>query len=404
MRLPGNGRGAPGAQGQGRPVRDPVETRRFQRQVIAVLVVLDIILAFLVSGRFFFRVDLSRNGIYTLSAATKSMVADLPEPLSITYYVSDTLRSRSLFPSQIEDLLNEYATWSRGRVSVSSVDPSKTRQPVNVEALGVSARQMQVVDRDQVNLATVYSGIVIQYLDRVAALPFVSDLATLEYDLSSQIRALVANRARTIGVLLGDSRRSLGQDYRYLQQELGFQFKVREVQRGAEIPADVGVLFVIGTRDMNDQSAFAVDQFIMRGGKVLFGVDPVDVDLASGLAARVNSNTAVEDSLAEYGARVRPEILLDTLNRRISFSVQQGRYMVVPYPEWVAASSRNADSSHPITARFGGLDVYWAAPVEPIEREGVKCRGARQDLAERLGDEGALRNQSDGRPDHEGPS
>jgi gliding-associated putative ABC transporter substrate-binding component GldG len=353
--------------------RDPVGTRRFQRRVVALLVALDIILAFLVSSRFFFRVDLSRNGMYTLSAASKSMVSSLPEPLSITYYVSDTLRSRSLFPSQIEDLLNEYATWSGGRVSVISMDPSRSRQPANVEALGISARQMQVVDRDQVNLATVYSGIVLRYLDRNAALPFVSDLTTLEYDLSSQIRALVANRARIIGVLLGDARKSLGQDYRYLQQELGFQFKVQEVQRGAEVPAEISVLFVIGTRDMDDASTFPVDQFIMRGGKALFAVDPVDVDLASGLVARVNATTAVEDSLAAYGARVPPQIVLDTLNQRISFSVQQGRYMVVPYPAWVSAAARYANSSHPITARFGGLDLYWAAPVEAIQRDGVRA-------------------------------
>ncbi len=359
------------ARATGHQPRSPVKTRELQRRVIALLVVLDMLLAFLVSARFFFRADLSRNGIYTLSAATRSMAAGLPEPLSITYYVSDTLRSRSLFPSQIQDLLDEYATWSRGRISVRAVDPLKSGQPGNVESLGVQARQMQVVERDQVNVATVYSGIVLRYLDRVAALPFVSDLSTLEYDLSSQIRALVSARTRTIGVLLGDARRSLGQDYRYLQQELGFQFKVQEVERGNAIPAEVGVLFVIGTHDMDDAATFAVDQFIMRGGKVLFAVDPVDVDLAAGLAARVNKNTAVEDSLGVYGARVTPEIVLDTLDQRISFSIQQGRYMIVPYPAWIAVAARNADATHPITARFGGLDLYWAAPVTPIERQGV---------------------------------
>ena len=356
-----------------RPRRNPMETRRFKRRVIALLVVLDMLLAFLVSARFFFRADLSRNGIYTLSAATRSMVASLPEPLSITYYVSDTLRGRSLFPSQIQDLLDEYATWSRGRIIVRALDPLKSGQGVNVESLGVRARQMQVVERDQVNLATVYSGIVLRYLDRVAALPFVSDLSTLEYDLSSQIRSLVSARTRTIGVLLGDSRRSLGQDYRYLQQELGFQFKVQEVERGAPIPAELGVLFVIGTRDMDDSAAFAVDQFIMRGGRVLFAVDPVDIDLAAGLVARVNKNTEVEDALGVYGARVAPEIVLDTLDQRISFSVQQGRYMIVPYPAWISVAARNTDATHPITARFGGLDLYWAAPVEPIERQGVSA-------------------------------
>lgn len=360
--------------GEKRAVRDPVEARRFQRRVITCLVILDVLLAFLVSARFFFRVDLSRNHVYTLSQTSKDIVAGLPEQLTITYYVSDTLRSRSLFPAQIADLLDEYATWSRGRVSVASVDPLKAKLSATVESLGVSAKQMQVVDRDQVNLATVYSGIVLSYLDRTATLPFVSDLTTLEYDLSSQIRALVANRSRTIGLLLGDSRASLAQNYRYLQQELAYQFKVQEVQRGAEIPADINVLFVLGTHDMDDFSAFRVDQFIMRGGRVLFAVDPVDVDLAAGLKASVNKNSAIEDILGYYGVRVRSELVLDALNQKISFNVQQGRYMIVNYPQWVAVSVKNVEQTHPITARFSGLDLYWPSPLETIERQGVQAQ------------------------------
>lgn len=354
--------------------RDHGEKQRFQRRIIACLVVADILLAFLVSARFFFRIDMSRNAIYTLSAASKGVVAGLPEQLSITYFVSDALRSRYPFPSQIEDLLDEYATWSRGRISVTSIDPSRGRPSVSPESAGVMPRQMQVVDRDQVNLATVYSGIVMQYLDRTAALPFVSDLTTLEYDITSQMRALVQNRPRTIGILLGDSRRSLAQNFRYLRQELSFQFQVREVERGAEVPADVPVLFVIGNRDIDDNAMLRIDQFIMRGGKALFAVDSVDVDLAAGLAATVEKNHVVEDALAQYGVRVDDALVLDVLNQKISYSVRQGQYMVSPYPFWVALSGRDVSATHPITARFAGLDLYWPCPIGIIERQGVSAQ------------------------------
>jgi gliding-associated putative ABC transporter substrate-binding component GldG len=353
---------------------DPVQTRRLQRRVIACLVVLDVLLAFLVSARFFLRADLTHNHVYTLSKTSKDTVAGLPEQLSITYYVSDTLRGRSLFPSQVSDVLDEYATWSRGHVSVTSLDPSKAKEPTGMEALGVTAKQMQVVDRDQVNLATVYSGIVLRYLDRTAALPFVSDVSTLEYDLTSQIRTLVADSSRAVGVILGDERQSLGQNYKYLQQELASQFKLRTIPRGDEIPADISALLVIGTRNIDDFAAFRVDQFLMRGGKALFAVDPVEVDVASGLKASPNPSTAIEDALGYYGVRVQPQIVMDVLNQKISFNVQQGRYMIVNYPQWVTVSGRNVDASHPITARFAGLDLYWPCPLEPITRQDVTAQ------------------------------
>jgi gliding-associated putative ABC transporter substrate-binding component GldG len=359
--------------GNARPA-DPVQTRRLQRRVIACLVVLDVLLAFIVSARFFLRVDLTRNHLYTLSKTSKDIVAGLPEQLSMTYYVSDALRGRSQFPSQVSDVLDEYATWSRGRVSASSVDPSKAKVVTSMESLGVTARQMQVVDRDQVNLATVYSGIVLRYLDRTAVLPFVSDISTLEYDLSSQIRALVADRSRSIGIILGDKRQSLGESYTYLQRELASQFKLRTIAVGNEIPADISTLLVIGTLDVDEPTAFRVDQFIMRGGRVLFAVDPVAVDLAAGLRASLTPGTAVVDALGYYGVRVQPQIVMDVLNQKISFNVQQGRYMIVNYPQWVTVSGRDVDASHPITARFAGLDLYWPCPLEPITRQDVTVR------------------------------
>jgi gliding-associated putative ABC transporter substrate-binding component GldG len=362
-----------GGTNEGSPA-DAARTRRLQRRVIACLMVLDVILALLVSARFFTRIDLTRNHASTLSRTTKDIVAGLPEQLSITYFVSDSLRNRSAFPAQVIDVLDEYATWSRGRVTVAAVDPSKARGGASAEALGVSPRQMQVVDRDQVNLATVYSGIVLRYLDRTATLPFVSGIATLEYDLSSQIRALVADRTRTVGVLLGDSRQSLSQGYKYLQQELGFQFKVRELARGDQVPSDISALLVIGTRDLDEPAVYCVDQYLMRGGKVLFAVDPVEVDLSAGLKAAPMAGTAVEDALGYYGVRVKPQIVLDAVCQKIPFNVQQGRYMIVSYPPWVTVSGRDVDAAHPITARFAGLDLYWPCPLETVARAGIEAR------------------------------
>ncbi|HET6486224.1 MAG TPA: GldG family protein [Spirochaetia bacterium] len=351
---------------------DPARRRRIERAVVTALVIADLALALLVSGRYFFRADLSRNAAYTLSAASKSVLAALPERVTITYYVSDLLRNRYPFPSEVEDLLAEYAGWSGGRISITSEDPSKSRRPLNLAALGVSGQQMQVVQRDQVNLATVYSGIVLQYLDRSSTIGFVSDLSTLEYDLTSRIRALVANRKDTLGLLVGDARKSLSQDYGLLARSLAAQYQIQEVQRGGSIPPEVSVLFVLGTRDIDPPSMLAIDQYLMGGGKALFAVDPVDVDLGGGLAATVNKNQAVESALAAYGVVVRPQLVLDVLNQRLSFSTGQGSYRIINYPHWITISGKDVDQTQPVTARFAGLDLYWPSPLELQSRPGVR--------------------------------
>jgi ABC-type uncharacterized transport system involved in gliding motility auxiliary subunit len=233
---------------------------------------------------------------------------------------------------------------------------------------------MQVVEREETTVATVYSGIVIQYLDRSEALPFVADLSTLEYDLSSKIRALVSGSQRTVGILIGDAQRSLQQNFRYLQQELSAQFQLSEVQKGKEVPADVSVLFVIGSRDLDAFDMLPVDQFVMRGGRAMFAVDSVDVNLSAGLAATVSPGKSLAAALAGWGVRVKDSLVLDTLNQRMSFRMQQGQYMVVNYPHWVTVSDRDVAKDNPITSRFAGLDLYWPCLLEIAAVPGVEAQ------------------------------
>jgi ABC-2 type transport system permease protein len=351
--------------------RDAASVKRRQRAILVALVAADLVLAAAVSARFFFRVDLSRNRMYTLSAASKSIVAGLQEPLSITYYVSDKLRGRYPFPAQVEDLLNEYAAVSRGKVAVHSLDPARAGTPVRPEQLGIVAQQMQVVEREETTVATVYSGIVVQYLDRSEALPFVTDLATLEYDLSSKVRAVVANSRRTVGILLGDTSRSFEQNFRYLLQEMSAGFDLRPVDKGAEVPPEVPVLLVIGSKDMDEYDVLAVDRFLMRGGRALLAVDSVEVNLAQGLAANVNQKKAMAEALARWGVTVRDELVLDTANQRLSFRMQSNQYMIVNYPHWVTVLGQDVSRQNPITSRFAGLDLYWPCVLEISPPAGV---------------------------------
>ena len=352
-------------------MREAGSTQRRQRAILGALLAADLILAAAVGTRFFFRLDLSRNRMYTLSATSRSIVAGLQEPLRITYYVSDKLRSRYPFPAQVEDLLNEYAAVSRGRLTAASVDPARSKTPIRPEQLGIVAQQMQVVEREESTVATVYSGIVIQYLDRTEALPFVTDISTLEYDLSSRIRAAVSGSARVVGVLLGDAQKSPEQNYRYLQQELAARFELRLVEKGKPIPADLSVLLVIGSRDIDAVDMLAVDQYVMRGGKALLAVDSIEVNLAGGLAASANPNTAMADALSAWGVKVEAELVLDSINQRISFRAQQNQFMVVNYPHWVTVSSKYVARDNPLTSRFAGLDLFWPCLLEIAEQPGV---------------------------------
>jgi ABC-type uncharacterized transport system involved in gliding motility auxiliary subunit len=218
----------------------------------------------MVSGRLWFRLDLTKGKLYTISAVSRNLHQDIPDQVRITYYLSDKLKSIHPMPGEIEDLLREYAGFSRGKIQLTVRDPAKAKITSQVEQLGIMPQQIQTMEQDQASVMTVYTGIVIEYLDQIDTLPVVFSLETLEYDLTSRIRSMVRGDTRLLGVMLGDNSKSWNDDYRQLQTtcvQAGYQF--RPINPGEDIPETVTVLMVLGGVETFDEAAlYQIDRYI----------------------------------------------------------------------------------------------------------------------------------------------
>jgi ABC-type uncharacterized transport system involved in gliding motility auxiliary subunit len=271
-------------------------------------------------------------------------------------------------PQEISDLLEEYAAHSRGKIKYLRRDPSGGDLAQAVEDMGVIPQQISLIEKNEETWVTVYTGILIEYLDRQEVLPVVFSLDTLEYDLSSRIRSLVREREREAGILLGSPSLQRPQDYNLLNQELSFSgYRIRLLNAGEEIPDTLPVLFVIGgAEDLDEWALYRIDRYVRGGGKVLFALNGVFVDYQRGLEARPVQDRGLLAMLAAYGVVVRPVLVLDTQALNLSYQIQSRNGFIqqrlIRYPEWI--SVRNNNSLHPVTAMFNGLDVYWASPLE----------------------------------------
>ncbi|HAE21872.1 MAG TPA: ABC transporter [Spirochaetaceae bacterium] len=318
------------------------------------------------STRFFFKLDLSEGKAHTLSEAARTLYKDLPDTLRISYYISQSLKDKHPGPAAIEDFLHELASVSRASIRVRIIDPSK--DPSEAESFGVAAQQLQVVERSEQRVALVYTGIVVEYLDRYETIPALIDTSTLEYDLVKAVRKLVRNSSATAGFLVGDADKSLANDYPSLVatlQRAGYQ--AQELQRGQPIEAGLSVLFVLGNAALDRYDAYFVDQYLMSGGKVFFAIKGVDVNPDYGLAASALPEGGFLSAMQAYGLELRRELVLDQLNLTVPFQTASAsgastiRY--VRYPHWLAIDERYANASHPISAGFSGLDLFWPSPL-----------------------------------------
>ena len=342
-----------------------------QTIIITALSITAFILAILVSGRYWARLDLTKNKAYTISQVSRNIHRELPDPVNITYYLSNKLRTVLPAPGEIEDMLREYAAYSRGKIRLTVRDPVRANVVSTVEELGLQPRQVPIIEQDQTSLITVYSGIVIEYLDRMEVLPWIISTDTLEYDLTSRIRSMVADTERWIAVLVGDSFRNWNDDFGFFNSTLAEAgYRVRIISPGDEIPENTPGLFVFGgAEDLDEWALYRIDRYIQQGGKVFFAVKGVFIDtIYNSIQAREQNDLGLLDMIASYGVIIRPELALDRNALTLQYQTRSAsggvQIRIVRYPLWIGVPGDFGNTQHPVTAGFNGIDLYWASPLE----------------------------------------
>jgi ABC-type uncharacterized transport system involved in gliding motility auxiliary subunit len=266
-----------------------VETWLFP--VAAVAAVLVILVAVNVLGNFLkFRGDLTENKIYTLSPGTKKILDKLDTPVEIRFYYSKDNSSMPVplrtYAQEIEDLLSEYQQAGHGKIQVVKLDPKPDSDAEDSARLdGVQGQTIAA------NLTgdRIYLGLAVSCLDAKTAISFLSpDRETLlEYDISRAISSVVNPKKVVVGVMsalpvLGQAatpmmmmQQQRGSDPWVFVQELKQNYTVREVPLTAEkIDDDISVLLVAFPKGITESAQFAIDQFMLRGGKMVALLDP----------------------------------------------------------------------------------------------------------------------------------
>jgi ABC-type uncharacterized transport system involved in gliding motility auxiliary subunit len=228
------------------------------------------------------RLDLTEGKLYTLSPGTRKILGNLQTPVKLKLYVSQgeavpvPLRS---FAQRVEDVVREFRVASNGKLNVERYNPRPDSEEEDAAQLdGIEPQQLMSGEQ-------FYLGVAVSQLDRKQALGAISPQRErlLEYDLIRAIARVGSAERPKIGLMAGlpvmgekfnpFTRQS--SDPWVLANELKREFEVKEVPMNAkQIDKDVSVLLLIHPRDPSPQLEYALDQFVLRGGKLIAFVDP----------------------------------------------------------------------------------------------------------------------------------
>jgi ABC-type uncharacterized transport system involved in gliding motility auxiliary subunit len=248
---------------------------------LLVLALLLIVLNFLLS-RVPARIDLTEGDIYTLSPGTKKILASLSAPVKVKVYMSQgetvPVQLRS-FAQRVEDLVREFKSVAGSNLVVERYNPRPDSEEEDAAQLdGIEPQQLFTGE-------SFYLGIAVSQLDRKQALAAITPQRErlLEYDLVRTIARVASPERPKIGLMAGLP--VLGERFNpftrqssepwVLANELKREFDVKEVPLSAkEIDKDINVLLLIHPRDAQPVTEYALDQFVLRGGKLIAFVDP----------------------------------------------------------------------------------------------------------------------------------
>ncbi len=241
------------------------------------------------------KLDVTEQKIYTLSDGTKEILGKLHQPLKMKLYYAKTAALKG--PDQIrffnnyyyfvKALLEEYVAQSKGMVNLEVIDP-RPYSDEEVEALGYGLKRFAITEEENF-----FFGLVVQTPFGVEkTIPFFSPDRQnfVEYDISYLIDTAVTREKNRIGIIsslpvtgddmsgyMAQMMRMQGQQPKpawTIVEQLKSQYEVEKIATDVNDINDVDILLVIHPKDLPERTLFAIDQFILKGGRTIICVDP----------------------------------------------------------------------------------------------------------------------------------
>jgi len=379
------------------------------------------------------RLDLTENRLYTLSEGTQNILDSIDEPINIYFFYSDrateNIPALRTYAGRVREMLEEFAQQADGRLRVKIIDPL----PFSEEEDRAAEFGMQGITLPAAT-DPVFMGIAgTNSVGDEEIIPFLDPgkETFLEYDLAKLIHSL-ADPERPVVALMSDlpmipdfdpQRGQLPEPW-VVVNEMRALFDVRSLPTSATtIGDDVDVLMVVHPKSLSDATLYAIDQFILRGGRALLAVDPfseIDVPRADpsnpGLALSADRGSQLDGLLSAWGIKAETgEVIGDD---RYALTVAGTTPRPVRHIGLIGIGEAGINGDDVITSGIrslnfgfaGHLDISEDAPVDvtplvqssdlagPIDtgalmflqdpsalREGFSPTGKRYVLAARLG-------------------
>ena len=341
-----------------------------QKHVTIIFSIIAVILLNLIFYFGFFRLDLTKGKIYSLSKPSKKLVSSLDEPIYIRAIFSKVLPEQFKFIRiYVEDLLKEYRQASRGKLKFEFIDPLQPNAKISQQeahSMGIPPIEFSVVERDKLEVKKGYMGLALLHKDKKEIIPVINNIEMLEYDITSAIKRLTIKQKKVLGVVNVHRCDSLtNEDYREFKEHIQKLYDIKQVELSSTSLQQIDALLVISPKEnFDDKELFFLDQYILSGKPCAFLIDRYNINIRSFWATKIYSN--IFDFISHYGVEFSTEgLIADYQCQKVSLRTQHGFLVmesIVDYP--FIPIITNINKNHPLTKNISQAALPFCSPLK----------------------------------------
>ncbi|MBS0197977.1 MAG: Gldg family protein [Planctomycetes bacterium] len=361
--------------------------------LIALFVAVNMLCGFGLRGA---RIDATQGSIYTLTKGSRNIAQSPEEPIKLTFYYSGKLAQGkgqiATYAQRVRETLEEYARVSNGKIILKVVDPEPFTEAED-EAVKAGVQGVPVSAAGE----NLYFGLVgTNTADGKETIPFFDSQKEkfLEYDLSKLINSLASPKKKVVGLISTlqleggftmdpQTRQPRQTPPWYIANEIKAAFELRSLGKDCKaVPDDISVLMVMHPKGLSDATLYAIDQFVMKGGRAVFFVDPnADADREQppgGMPPNRSSN--LDKLLNAWGVEVVPDVFAADFANAVRVTSGRSSEPVL-YLAYLQLKPPFITKDDPITGQaeminFATPGVIKAKPIEAPKKDGKEPNAA----------------------------
>ena len=362
-----------------------------------VLTVAILLLVNIIASQYFFRIDLTEDKRYTIAPATKKILKNLDDVVYVEVYLEGEFPAGfKRLQSSIKETLDEFSIYAGSKVQYKFIDPSAETDPQRrgriynqLAQRGIQPTNLFAKEKDKQIEKLIFPGALVVYKEKEVPVQFLKgnkaagsaemlnqSVEGVEYELISAIRQLTIGNKKSIAFVEGHGEypaKDVADAYQSLSKFYNvYRIKLEQINDLSDYDA---LIIARPQTAYPEQDKFKLDQYIVNGGKVLFFLDAVKVDMdsisANGALA-IPYEYSLDDLLFKYGVRVNRNLIQDLNSGFYPMNVgTMGDKPQIQLVNWRYFPLLNTFGDNPIVKNLEAIYSKFISTIDTVKAIGI---------------------------------